>query len=205
MRAVLRLCRRQQRAAWFLRGRPFPDLVFPSLAGTTRDDAKIRKAVLAIVKKAKVRRRRSLILRHTFGSLLIQQSESLVYLRDQMGHASIQVDDYDRRGRAALTAPAAGRTIAGSLMEPPLTDPNALKVLQVIRERATDGYTVMTRAGVKPEELSKALMELHDRGCVSIKGDPRPDRVGETYLSVPPSALGYVDFLLGRVRFSSMR
>jgi hypothetical protein len=54
LRAVLRLCRRQQRAAWFLRGRPFPDLVFPSLAGTTlqlairaagRSDASIELAV----------------------------------------------------------------------------------------------------------------------------------------------------------------
>ena len=93
LRAVLRLWRRQQRAAWFLRGRPLPDLVFSSSVGTTLDDANIRKAVLAIVKKAEVRRRRSLIhvLRHTFGSLLIQQGESLAYVRDQMGHASIQV------------------------------------------------------------------------------------------------------------------
>ncbi len=30
-------------------------------------------------------------MRHTFGSLLIQQGESLAYVRDQMGHASIQV------------------------------------------------------------------------------------------------------------------
>ena len=93
LRAVLRLWRRQQRAAWFLHGRPFPDLVFPSVTGTTLDDANIRKAVLAIVKKAEVRKRRSIVhvLRHTFGSLLIQQGESLAYVRDQMGHASIQV------------------------------------------------------------------------------------------------------------------
>ena len=72
---------------------PFPDLVFPSSAGTPLDDANVRKVILAIVKKAAVRRRRGIVhvMRHTFGSLLIQQGESLAYVRDQMGHASIQV------------------------------------------------------------------------------------------------------------------
>jgi len=30
-------------------------------------------------------------LRHTFASLLIQQGESLTYIRDQLGHSSIQM------------------------------------------------------------------------------------------------------------------
>ena len=30
-------------------------------------------------------------LRHTFASLLIQQGEGLPYIRDQLGHSSIQV------------------------------------------------------------------------------------------------------------------
>lgn len=89
-------------------------------------------------------------------------------------------------------------------MEAPLSEP-ALRVLQTIRERATDGYNVLSKARVTPQELSSVLTELRSRGALSIKGDISPDRVGESYLSVPSSAIPYVDFLLGRVRFSSMR
>lgn len=92
----------------------------------------------------------------------------------------------------------------GHTMEAQLSE-SAVRVLQAIREKAMDGYTVLSRARVTPEELSTVLRELQGRGAVSIKGDLSPDRVGESYVSVPPNAIGYVDFLLGRVRFSSMR
>ena len=88
--------------------------------------------------------------------------------------------------------------------ETPLSPP-ALRVLQTIRERSMDGYMVLAKAHLTPEELSTALSELQNREAVSIKGSTRPELVGETYLSVPPSAIRYVDFLLGRLRFSSMR
>jgi len=47
----------------------------------------------AIARTAEVRVRKQPVhvLRHTFASLLIQNRESLVYVRDQMGHSSIQV------------------------------------------------------------------------------------------------------------------
>ncbi len=40
---------------------------------------------------AELRRVRFHDLRHTFASLLIQQGESLVYVKDQLGHHSIQI------------------------------------------------------------------------------------------------------------------
>jgi integrase len=93
LRSALRLWRRHLAAAWLKSGRPRPALVFPSAAGTTLDDSNVRKAVLSIVKKAEVRRRRSIVhvLRHTFGSLLIQQGESLAYVRDQMGQGAFRL------------------------------------------------------------------------------------------------------------------
>ena len=41
--------------------------------------------------KAGIRRIRLHDLRHTFGSLLIQNGASIVYVKEQMGHSSIQV------------------------------------------------------------------------------------------------------------------
>jgi integrase len=43
------------------------------------------------VEKAKIRRITPHILRHTYASLLIQAGESLVYIKDQLGHHSIKV------------------------------------------------------------------------------------------------------------------
>ena len=41
--------------------------------------------------KAGLRRFRLHDLRHTFGSLLIQDGASLTYVKEQMGHSSIQI------------------------------------------------------------------------------------------------------------------
>jgi integrase len=41
--------------------------------------------------KAGIRRIRLHDLRHTFGSLLIQNGASIVYVKEQMGHSSLQV------------------------------------------------------------------------------------------------------------------
>jgi integrase len=43
------------------------------------------------LERAKLRRVRFRDLRHTFASLLIQNGESLAYVKDQLGHASIKM------------------------------------------------------------------------------------------------------------------
>jgi integrase len=50
-----------------------------------------RRVVHKTLEKAKLRRIRFHDLRHTFASRLIQNGESLVYVKDQLGHHSIKV------------------------------------------------------------------------------------------------------------------
>jgi len=68
------------------------DLVFPSETGTPLkpDNIAVRYMQPAL-EKAGVRRFRLHDLRHTFGSLLIQDGASLTYVKEQMGHSSIQI------------------------------------------------------------------------------------------------------------------
>jgi integrase len=68
------------------------DLVFPSQAGTPMEMNNFCQRVFTpLLLKAGLRKIRFHDLRHTFGSLLIQTGASLAYVRDQMGHSSIQV------------------------------------------------------------------------------------------------------------------
>lgn len=99
--------------------KPSPAAVFPSTDGTMLDEANVRHMFYRILEKAQLRRIRFHDLRHTFATLLILQGESLAYVRDQLGHRSIQVtvDIYghavpggnraavDRLDDAALAAP----------------------------------------------------------------------------------------------------
>ena len=68
------------------------ELVFPSEAGTPIEMNNFSERVFKpLLRQAGLRRIRFHDLRHTFGSLLIQTGAPLAYVRDQMGHSSIQV------------------------------------------------------------------------------------------------------------------
>lgn len=67
-------------------------LVFPSQDGRILDpDNLYHRYFVPVLKKSGIRKIRLHDLRHTFGSLLLQNGASLVYVKDQMGHSSIQV------------------------------------------------------------------------------------------------------------------
>ncbi len=68
------------------------DLVFPSRVGTVLDpDNLVHYHFLPALERAGLRRFRFHDLRHTFGSFLIQNGASLAYVKEQMGHSSIQI------------------------------------------------------------------------------------------------------------------
>lgn len=94
LRRVLLALRDKRLLETFLSGKGgiADDLVFPSKAGTVLDPANlIHYHFLPAIEKAALRRIRFHDLRHTFGSLLIQQGASLTYVKEQMGHSTIQV------------------------------------------------------------------------------------------------------------------
>ena len=69
-----------------------PEWVFCSETGTTLHKSDFERRVFhKLLAKAGLRRIRFHDLRHTFASRLLQNSESLVYVKEQMGHHSIQV------------------------------------------------------------------------------------------------------------------
>ncbi len=68
------------------------EVVFPSPDGAILDpDNLYHRFFLPVLTKAGIRKIRLHDLRHTFGSLLIQNGASIVYVKEQMGHSSIQV------------------------------------------------------------------------------------------------------------------
>ena len=69
-----------------------PVWVFCNENGDLLDGDNVRHRVFYyVLDKAKLRKIRFHDLRHTYASLLLQQNESPVYVKEQMGHSSIQV------------------------------------------------------------------------------------------------------------------
>jgi integrase len=94
LRGVLLDLRDQQTLKAYLAGRSSiaDALVFPSEAGTPLDGSNVyTRYFLPSVAASGLRHFRIHDLRHTYASLLIQAGASLAYVRDQLGHSSIQV------------------------------------------------------------------------------------------------------------------
>jgi len=94
LRQVLLELRDQRLLGAFSRGQTNigDELVFPSEVGTVLNMSNVvLRYFLPALERAGLRRVRFHDLRHTFGSLLIQEGAPLTYVRDQMGHSSIKI------------------------------------------------------------------------------------------------------------------
>jgi len=94
LRRVLIELRDRRLLAAFLKGKNdiSDELVFLSPEGAILDpDNLYHRYFQPVLTKAGLRKIRLHDLRHTFGSLLIQSGASIVYVKEQMGHSSIQV------------------------------------------------------------------------------------------------------------------
>jgi integrase len=77
-------------------------LIFPAADGKPHDpNGFVRREFSEAVKGAGLGKVRFHDLRHTFGSLKIEQGENIYYVQRQMGHSSIQVTIEDRHLRAS--------------------------------------------------------------------------------------------------------
>jgi integrase len=89
---TLREHHRAAKAASLKAGRKVPAWVFTTPEGTALDGDNVRHRVFyRLLDAADLRKIRIHDIRHTFASLLIQNGEPLTYVKEQMGHSSIQV------------------------------------------------------------------------------------------------------------------
>jgi integrase len=89
---TLRSLLTKRKAAALKSGEPTAAWVFCNRDGAPLDGDNLRKrAFYRILEQANLRAIRFHDLRHTYASHLIQQGESLAYVKEQLGHSSIQV------------------------------------------------------------------------------------------------------------------
>ena len=54
----------------------------------------------------------------------------------------------------------------------------------------------MSKTGLDPQTLASVLRELLAKKMIFVTGELEPARVGDAYISMRPSARGYVDMML---------
>ena len=79
-----------------------------------------------------------------------------------------------------------------------INDPALLRVLEVVRRQAGDGFTLMSRSGLDPSEFTKVVRSLQSSQLVSVEGVLSAEKIGDAYVYVPPQAKNRSDFLISR-------
>jgi integrase len=85
-------CCRELQKIYLKKGEPLPEWIFPNREGWPHNMTNVRNRIFyRACEKAGLHRRPLHSTRHTFATLLLQQGESPVYVKEQMGHSSITV------------------------------------------------------------------------------------------------------------------
>jgi len=108
----------KRKEEYLAKGEGVPEWIFISEIGTPLIEGHWRERVFKkILEKAKLRQIRIHDIRHTYASQLIQDNRSLAYIKDQLGHHSIQVT-VDIYGHLV---PGANKEVVDSLDDPDYT------------------------------------------------------------------------------------
>ena len=108
----------KRKEEYLAKGEDVPEWIFISEIGTPLIEGHWRERVFKkILEKAKMRQIRIHDIRHTYASQLIQDNRSLAYIKDQLGHHSIQVT-VDIYGHLV---PGANKEVVDSLDDPDYT------------------------------------------------------------------------------------
>ena len=121
----------------------------------------MRRYMEPALEKAGLRRFRFHDLRHTFGSLLIQDGASLAYVRDQMGHSSIQitVDTYGH------FIPGANISWVDRLDAKASLQQNATGTQQEENESETEGVQVTENIWLPPRDSNSDMLIQSQLSC----------------------------------------
>jgi len=153
--------------------------LFQNRFGGRLDDSKVRKVFDRILVKAKLPRRNLHFLRHSFASFLIAQGESLAYVKDQMGHSSIEVT-VDIYGHLV---PGANRQAVNKL-DDPIPEPGEEKAYGNKVETSDDlaqseKTQVVEKTWSHPPDSNRRPTDYESRkGCGMNQGKPtKPNHI----------------------------
>jgi integrase len=138
------------------------ELVFPSRAGTVLKPDNIAPRYMApALAKAGLRHFRFHDLRHTFGSLLIHDGASLTYVKEQMGHSSIQitVDTYGH------LIPGADIAWIDRLDAPSAQQQHATQVQPASEEAKQEDVQLVERNWLPPRDSNPDMLIQSQLSC----------------------------------------
>ena len=133
----------------------------------------VHRVALPLLEKAGLRRIRFHDLRHTYASLLIQRGESLAYVKDQLGHHSIQVT-VDLYGHLV---PGANRNAVDRLAA--ATNCNLHATGEETREEkrevtSDEGWSRRWDLNPRPADYESLSRSFRGSRCVSLGRAPLP-------------------------------